>query len=68
MSNVLTDIATNFTVKLTLTQRMSSDPFCVCVCVTIDAMLNFDSEVDINTNAAVKCEQPFSHTKSLLCF
>ena len=26
-------------------------------CVTIDAMLNFDSDVDANANADVKCEQ-----------
>ena len=38
----------------TLMQRLGSDPFSgVCACIAIDAMLNFDSDVDTNA----KCEQ-----------
>ena len=32
---------------------------CVCVCVTVDTMLNFDGDVDANTD--VKCEQNISN-------
>ena len=35
------------------TQRI----LCVCVCIAIDAMLNYDGDVDIDTYADVKCEQ-----------
>ena len=37
---------------------------CVSVCVTIDAMLNFDSNVDANATADIKCE----HTVNSLLF
>ena len=30
---------------------------CVYVCVTSDAMLNFDRDVDVDANADVACEQ-----------
>ena len=40
-----------------LTQRMGSDILCICVYITINAMLNFDGDVDVNTNANVKYEQ-----------
>ena len=36
-------------------QRISSDPILVCVWVTLDAMLNFYSDFDTNTD--VKCER-----------
>ena len=37
---------------------MVSDPILhICTCVTIDAMLNFDGEVDVEAKADVKCEQ-----------
>ena len=32
---------------------------CVYVCISIDAMLNFDGDVDVNTNADIKCEHTF---------
>ena len=38
----------------TLLQRMGP---CICVCVTIDAMLNCDGDIGIDANADVKCEQ-----------
>ena len=38
----------------TLLQRMGP---CICVCVTIDAMLNRDGDMGIDANADVKCEQ-----------
>ena len=44
-----------------LTYKIGSDPFyCLCVCATIDAMLNFNGDVD--TNADVKCEQNITYT------
>ena len=33
---------------------------CIFVCVTIDAMLNFDGDVDTDANADVQCEQTFT--------
>ena len=33
---------------------------CVCICVTIDTMLNFDGEID--ANADIKCEQSISQS------
>ena len=42
-------ICVSITIKITLMKRMGSDPFCVFVfAVTIDAMSNFDSDVDTN--------------------
>ena len=29
----------------------------LCICMTIDAILNFDGDVDVDTKADVKCEQ-----------
>ena len=59
-SHLTSAFGVNVTIKLTLTQRMYSDRFCVCVCVCVitDAMLNFDS--DANANADVKCERDLS--------
>ena len=37
---------------------MGSNPISrVVVCITIDAILNFDDDVDANSNADVKCVQ-----------
>ena len=36
---------------------MDSDPVCDCVCLTIDAMFNFDGDIDVDVYADVKCEQ-----------
>ena len=30
---------------------------CICICITTDAMLNFDGDVDVYANADLKCEQ-----------
>ena len=37
------------------------------VCVTIDAMLNFDGGVDANANADVKCEQSLRYGSIVTC-
>ena len=36
---------------------MSRPILCICVCVTIDAVLNFDRDVYVYTNEDLKCEQ-----------
>ena len=36
---------------------MSRPIICICVCVTIDAMLNFDGDIYVYTNLDVKSEQ-----------
>ena len=46
-------------------QRMSSDPFCVCVC---DAMLNCDSDVDANANAKSSVNKPIVAVKACSVF
>ena len=51
-----------------LTKRMGSDPICLCVCVTIDAMINFDGDVDIHANTDVKCEQSITRTVNVTVF
>ena len=57
----------NITVKLTKTQRMGSDLISAFLfAITIDAMLNFDGDVDVN--ADVKCEQSISVDRSLRSF
>ena len=53
------------TVKLTLINMIVSDPFpCIFVCITIYAMLNFDS--DTNANTDVKCEQTLTGQAGLV--
>ena len=59
--------------RLRLTQRMAttygmgSEPILfICVCATIDAMLNFDGDFDVNARADVKCEQDLTPNKSLI--
>ena len=38
--------------------RIGSDPIlCVGICVTIDAILNFSDDFDVDANADVTCEQ-----------
>ena len=36
------------------------DILCVCVCVTIDSMLNFDAGTHVNAHANVTCKQSFN--------
>ena len=33
---------------------------CISVCISIDAMLNFDVDVDVDANVNVKCEHTFN--------
>ena len=43
------------------TSRMVSEPIlCICVCITIDAMLNFDDDFDIHSSVDVRSEQKAS--------
>ena len=50
-------VCVNIIVKLTLTQKMGSDPFCAFVFASpLMHLLTFDSEVDANANAHIKCE------------
>ena len=36
---------------------------CICVCVSIDTMVNYDNDVDANTN--VKCEHTLKHALAI---
>ena len=41
-----------------LSQRNGSDPIlCVGICITIDAMINFNGYFDVDANTDVTCEQ-----------
>ena len=35
---------------------------CIRVCITIDAMLNFDGDINVDANTDIKCEQSITHT------
>ena len=50
----------NFVSVVMLMQGLGSGPFSVCVCLTIDAMLNCNGHGDVDANAEVKCEQSIS--------
>ena len=49
----------HLTCTFTSNPRISSEPI-FCICITIDAMLNFDGDFWYCANAAITCEQGFT--------